>query len=159
MKYTKILTLIIVATFLFFNNVKAQNASKPVSIDVLKSREALLKETTNLNRLKIKLTNLNAEVSKFEAKLNKANERSIKSAEESKKLADKMSANPGDEKSAKRASKAAKSSYSDARKAQKLTDNLKSTKNKILGLESDIEKLKIKIAKMDEQLKFSENTN
>lgn len=159
MKYTKILSLLIVAIFFFFGSVKAQTTPQPVSIDVLKAREALLKETTNLNKLKIKLANSSAGIPKLEAELNKANDRSTKSAVESKELSTKMSANTGDGKAAQRASKAAKKAYSDARKAQKSTDKLKSAKQKIEGLESDIEKSKAKIAKMDEQLKFSNTIN
>lgn len=155
MKYTRILSLVIVALFFFFSNANAQTPAQPVSIDVLKAREALLKETTNLNKLKIKLANASAGIPKLEADLNKANDRSTKSAVESKDLSTKMSANTGDGKAAQRASKAAKRAYSDARKAQKSTDKLKSAKQKIAGLESDIEKSKAKIAKMDEQLKFS----
>lgn len=159
MKYTKIIALFIVSMFFFFGAANAQTPVQPVSIDVLKAREALLKETTNLNKLKIKLANLTAEVPKIEAEMNMANEQSIKSAQESKKLADKMSENSGDDKAAKRASSAAKSSYKDARKAQKLTDKLKSTKKKMVDLEADIEKSKAKIAQMDGQLKFTEQSN
>lgn len=159
MKYTKNLSLFIIALFFFLGNVSAQTIPAPVSIDVLKAREALLKETTNLNKLKIKLANLNAALPKEEAQLKKANDQSTKSAVDSKELSAKMSANPGDGKAAQRASKSAKKAYSDARKAQKLTDKLKSSKQKIAVLESDIEKSRAKIAKMDEQLKFSGNSN
>lgn len=159
MKHTKIITLLIVALFFFFGTANAQTKAQPVSIDVLKAREALLKETTNLNKLKIKLANSSAGIPKLEADVNKANDRSTKSAVESKELSTKMSANTGDGKAAQKASKAAKTAYNDARKAQKSTDKLKSAKQKIAGLESDIEKSKAKIAKMDEQLKFSGAVN
>ena len=86
----------------------------------------------------------------MEDKLNKANDQSTRSVVESKELSAKMSANAGDEKSAKKASRAAKTAYNDARKAQKLTVQLKSNKQKTSSLESDIEKSKAKIAKRNE---------
>jgi chromosome segregation ATPase len=159
MKYTRILSLFIVVLSLFFGKANAQTVAQPVSIDVLKAREALLKETTNLNKLKIKFANSRAEIPKLEAEVNRANDRSTKSAVKSKELSTKMSANTGDGKAAQRASKSAKTAYNDARKAQKSTDKLKSAKQKIAGLESDIEKSKAKIAKMDEQLKFNGTVN
>ena len=139
--------------------VKAQQVAAPVSMEVLKAREALLKETTNLNKLKIRLSKISAEVPKLEKNISKANERSAKSAIVSKNLATKMNNNASDQKLAKKASSAAKTSYADARKAQKLAGELKSTKQRISSLESDIAKQKIKIEKMDQQLKFSSNAN
>lgn len=160
MKHNRILFLAISAIFLLMGSLKAQTTTtSPVGVDVLKAREALLKETTNLNKLKIKLANLNAEVPELEDKLNKANDRSTKSAVESKELSAKMSANAGDEKAAKKASRAAKTAYNDAKKAQKLTEQLRSNKQKSSSLEAAIEKSKAKIAKMDEQLKFTDNLN
>ena len=160
MKHNRILFLAISAIFLLIGSLKAQTTTtSPVGVDVLKAREALLKETTNLNKLKIKLANLNAEVPELEDKLNKANDRSTKSAIESKELSAKMSANTGDEKAAKKASRGAKTAYNDARKAQKLTEQLRSNKQKSSSLEAAIEKSKAKIAKMDEQLKFTDNLN
>ena len=159
MKNTRIL-LGIFAMLFFASVANAQtNTTPPVSIDVLKTRASLLKETTNLNKLKIKLTELNTQMPKLEDDVARANERSAKSAVASKDAANKMNANTADKKLAKKASKAAKDSYSDARRAQKLTDNLLSTQQKINKLNADIEKLKVKIDKMDQQLKFSENVN
>jgi len=67
----------------------------------------------------------------LEYKLNKANDQSTKSVVGSKELS-------------------AKTAYNDARKAQKLTGQLKSNKQKTSSLESDIEKSKAKIAKRNE---------
>ena len=156
MKYTKMLTLAFTALLFFSINLKAQTTTQPVDMNVLKAREALLKETTNLNKLNIKLADLNAEIPILEADLNKASEKSARSADESKQLSAKMSSNVGDAKSAKKASKAAKDSYNDAKKTQQITDKLKSTKKKIMSLQADIEKSKAKIAMMDEQLKFTD---
>lgn len=158
-KINQIVVGIIFGVVFVSSTVKAQDAANPLSIEVLKDREALLKENTNLNKLKIKLTNKQAEIPKLEEKISSANERSAKSAVESKNLSTKMNDNGSDQKLAKKASRAAKESYNDARKVQKLADELSATKQKISGLESDIEKLRLKIEKMDQQLKFTSNAN
>jgi chromosome segregation ATPase len=160
MKYTKLL-FAIAAVFIFAttNTVNAQNTVKPVAMDVLEARKDLLKETTKLNKLKIKLSDLQAKVKEQEKNLEKANDRSAKTAVESKVFSVKASANTGDGKLTNRASSAAKKSYNDARKAQKLTNTLNANNRKIKSYETDIEKLRTKIEKMDQQLKFSENTN
>lgn len=160
MKYTKLLfALAAVFIFTVTNNVNAQSTAKPVSIDVLKARKDLLRETTRLNKLKITLVDLQAKVKEQEKDLKNVNDRSTKTAVESKTLSVKAGANAGDKKLANRASRAAKSSYNDARKAQKLTNAVNTNRRKIKSYETDIEKLTIKIEKMDQQLKFSENIN
>lgn len=157
MKYTKIIVTLTTIFFLAISNVCAQNAAKPVAIDVLKARENLLKETTQLNKLKIKLADLKANVQKQKQDLQKANDRSSKTAAESKSLSIKASANAGDQKLTKKASNAAKAAYKDARTAQKITSRLNANHKKIKSYESDIEKMRGKIEQMDQQLKFSEN--
>ena len=160
MKYTRILFALI-ALFILATSSKshAQNAGKPVAIDVLKARENLLKETTKLNKLKIKLADLKAEVVKQEQELQKANDRSSKTAAESNLLSTKASANAGDQKLTQKASRAAKEAYNDARNAKKITSKLHSNNKKLKSYESDIEKLRAKIEQMDQQLNFSENPN
>lgn len=159
MKYKKILFALTTLFFLATSNAHAQNTVKPVAIDVLRAREDLLKETTKLNKLKIKLADLNEDIKEQEKDLEKANERSSKTAAESKSLSIKASANPGDHKLTKKASRSAKAAYKDARNAQKITSKLNSNTRKIKSYESDIEKLRAKIEQMDQQLKFSENVN
>ncbi|KQB99751.1 hypothetical protein [Pedobacter sp. Hv1] len=157
MKNKQILILGITTLFISFAGLSnAQQAPKPVPVEVLKTREALLKETTKLNGLKIKLANAEAQTQKLEKNIATANERVVKSTKESKDLSAKMTANAGDQKVAKKAKSAAKSLYNDTKKAHQLADDLKSNQKNIASLKTSIEKLKVKIAKMDQQLKFSE---
>jgi len=54
MKHIKMLCVAIAALFILTASVKAQaSTTTTVGIDVLKARAALLKETINLNKLKI----------------------------------------------------------------------------------------------------------
>lgn len=157
MKNKQILILGITTLFISFANlVNAQQVPKPVPVEVLKTREALLKEATKLNGLKIKLSNAELQTKKIEKDIVTANDRVIKSTKESKAMSAQMTTNAGDQKLAKKAKSAAKASYNDTRKAQKLVDDLKSNKKSIESLKANIEKSKAKIAKMDQQLKFSE---
>ncbi|WP_379084780.1 hypothetical protein [Pedobacter sp. UC225_65] len=156
MKNEHILILGIGALLVSFTGLaNAQEAPKPVSIEVLKTRDALLKETTKLNGLKIKLANAEAQTKKLEKDIVTANDLVTRSTKESKEMSAKMIANAGDQKLAKKAKSAAKTSYNDTKKAHQLADNLKSNQKSIVSLKANIEKSKVKIAKMDQQLKFS----
>ena len=156
MKNKHILILGITTLLIAFTGLaNAQEAPKPVSIEVLKTRDALLKETTKLNGLKIKLANAEAQTKKIEKDIVTANERVTRSTKESKEMSAKMIANAGDQKLAKKAKSAAKTSYNDTKKAHQLADDLKSNQKNIASLKTNIEKSKAKIAKMDQQLKFS----
>lgn len=75
MKNEHILILGIGALLVSFTGLaNAQEAPKPVSIEVLKTRDALLKETTKLNGLKIKLANAEAQTKKLEKDIVTAND-------------------------------------------------------------------------------------
>lgn len=159
MKQIKILLITTITSLFILNaNVNAQNKTTPVSMEVLTAREDLLKESTKLNKLKIKLSDSKEKVVGLEKDLEKANERSTKSAVDSKQLSIKASENAGDNRLANKASREAKSAYRDAKNAQKLANRLNSEQRKIKSYESDIEKLKAKIEMMDQQLKFIDTT-
>jgi hypothetical protein len=156
MKNKHILILGITTLLISFTSLtNAQEAPKPVAIEVLKTRDALLKETTKLNGLKIKLANAEAQTKKLEKDIVTANDRVNISTKESKEMSAKMIANAGDQKLAKKAKSAAKTSYNDTKKAHQLADNLRSNQKSIASLKTNIEKSKAKIAKMDQQLKFN----
>ncbi len=157
MKIKFLLPSLIALTFsLFTLTVKAQDAAKKDTINLLKTRQELLKQSALLNKLKLKLVNLELTQPKIDANLVDANERAAKSATESRDLASKMAANTGDEKAARNARRAARDSYSDTKKAEKMANSQQNNTKAITDLKKDIEKLEKKIAKMDEQLKFYE---
>lgn len=157
MKNKHILVLGIATILVSFTSlVNAQVAPKPVPVEVLKTRDALLKETTKLNGLKIKLANAETKTKKLQKDIVTANDRVTKSTKESKEMSAKMTTNAGDQKLAKKAKSAAKASYNDTKKAHQLADELRSNNKSIESLKASIEKAKAKIAKMDQQLKFTE---
>ncbi|MCY1538775.1 hypothetical protein D9M68_743330 [compost metagenome] len=150
----KIKSFILVFALAFFSFLSAQASLPSDSLSVLKIREALLKENTTLNKLKLKKEKLDLEVGGLEKKIKTLNENAAKSAGESKKLASELAANPGDEKLSAKAKKAASRSFSDAKKAQRASDQLKNNLKQSKKLNAAIEKQSQKIEKMDQQLKF-----
>lgn len=154
----KINYFILIFSVSFFScMMQAQADVKSDSLTVLKAKEALLKESTILNKLKVKEAKLVLEATKLEKKIADLNKDASKSAGESKSYAAKLSANPRDEKLSRKAKKASDTSYADAKKAQKISDQLKSNQKEIKSLNDAIEKQREKIKQMDLQLKFSTN--
>lgn len=155
MKHKPLLILGATALFLSFSSlVNAQQTAKTVPVEVLKAREAVLKETTKLNSLKIKLSKATEQNFKLVKEVAKANESAQKASAESKTLSAKMGANAGDQKLAKKAKNASKNAYDANKKAAQLTADIHANQKNIVSLQNNIEKSKAKIAKMDQQLKF-----
>ncbi|MCD2425632.1 hypothetical protein LQ567_22805 [Niabella pedocola] len=124
---------------------QAQSVSAD-SIKALKLHKEILKQTTELNKQKLNLADYQNKLVKLQSDLEKANKDAAKSAAESKDYSQKMAKNPGDEKLARKAKKAAKSASSSNNKAEKLTSGVASTQRNINKTSDKISDLEKKIA-------------
>ncbi|MCF3111952.1 hypothetical protein LL912_24400 [Niabella sp. CC-SYL272] len=124
---------------------QAQSVSAD-SIKTLKLHKEILKQTTELNKQKLNLADYQNKLVKLQTDLEKANKDAAKSAAESKDYAQKMAKNPGDEKLARKAKKAAKNSSSSHNKAEKLTSSVVSMQRNITKTSDKITDLEKKIA-------------
>ena len=136
------------------------NCSPKVSnerIDTLEGREAVLKTTSELNKLKLEIERDIVKQTKLIEDVEDINRKSSESARDAQRLSERVSRNPGDTGLAKRADRASREAASDAKRARKLNSQLDDINEEIRDLRKDIEKKEKQLSELKARVEFVPN--
>jgi len=126
-------------------------------IDNLEGREAVLKRTTELNKLKLEIERNIVKQTKLIEDVEDINRKSSQSAREAQRLSERVSRNPGDTGLANRADRASREAASDAKRARKLNGQLDDINEEIRDLRKDIDKKEKQLSELKARVEFVPN--
>ena len=127
------------------------------NIDKFEMQQQVLKKTTELNNLKLKLERELLENKELISKVENINKDATASADDAKSQAVRVSGNPGDAGISRKADIAAKKAAKDASRGRELNSDLEKSGKEIKDLEKKIRELEIEVNDMKAKIEFVPN--
>ncbi|MBU0695661.1 MAG: hypothetical protein KKE39_03925 [Bacteroidetes bacterium] len=157
--FTKGVQFIGLIIFIALTMSACSNKINNPKIDRLESQQALLALNTHLNEVNLKLERTTLKNESLINDIDKANQDASASAAYAKKLSDQLSSDPGNQKLAKKASKAANKAARDAKKASKLNVEFGDTAEMLKMYKEEIASTQDKLKALKSKIEFMPNTD
>ncbi|MBC7744839.1 MAG: hypothetical protein H7096_07020 [Flavobacterium sp.] len=127
------------------------------NIDTLKSQEAVLKKTTQLNNYKLELEKNLVRQIQLTKDVESINREASASSSDAQELSGRVSRNPGESGMANRSNRASQQAAKDAKRAKKLNNQLDNVNNKIKGLQRKTEQTERDLNDLKSKVEFVPN--